>query len=326
MADVKWIKITTDMFDNRKIKHLRKLPEGNNIVLIWVMLLTMAGRCNAGGMIFLTENIPYTTKMLADELGFEENTVKLALQALEQLNMIFTKGDYFLVSGWSEHQNNEGMEKIREQTRKRVAKHREKQKLLLCNVTSNDTLTESNAIDIEEDIEKEKEKDNSVCLADFEKSDRFFEKKIEKTPHTKKSKNKNQKENPKNQHGEFMNVLLTEKEYWKLKTDYSDMYERYIEKLSTFMKSSGKKYENHYATIKRWIKEDKAKEEEKAEKQEKPKGQQVNNKNRFNNFQQREYDFDAYERMLLNEKNPPKTAGESEEIRERAEALKERLS
>lgn len=43
MADVKWIKITTDMFSNRKIKHLRKLPEGNSIVLIWVMLLTWQG-------------------------------------------------------------------------------------------------------------------------------------------------------------------------------------------------------------------------------------------------------------------------------------------
>lgn len=49
MAGVEWVKITTGMFDNRKIKHLRRLPDGNNIVLIWVMLLTMAGRCNAGG-------------------------------------------------------------------------------------------------------------------------------------------------------------------------------------------------------------------------------------------------------------------------------------
>ena len=71
MSDVTWIKLTTDMFDNRKIKHLRRLPDGNNIVLIWVMLLTMAGRCNSSGMIFLTENIPYTPKMLADELDFE---------------------------------------------------------------------------------------------------------------------------------------------------------------------------------------------------------------------------------------------------------------
>ena len=74
MADVKWVKITTDMFDNRKIKYLRTLPDGNSVILIWIMLLTMAGRCNSSGMIFLTENIPYTTKMLADELNFEENT------------------------------------------------------------------------------------------------------------------------------------------------------------------------------------------------------------------------------------------------------------
>ena len=86
MPEVKWVKLTTDMFDNRKIKHLRRLPEGNSIVLIWVMLLTMAGRCNSGGMIFLTENIPYTAKMLADELDFEESTVTLALKALEQLD------------------------------------------------------------------------------------------------------------------------------------------------------------------------------------------------------------------------------------------------
>lgn len=164
MAEIKWIKLTTDMFDNRKIKHLRKLPEGNNIVLIWVMLLTMAGRCNANGMIFLTENIPYTPKMLADELGFEESTVKLALQALEQLNMIVTDGNFFMVAGWQEHQNAEGLDKIREQTRQRVAKHREQQKHLLGNVTCNVTVTECNAIeeDIEEDKEKDKERERKV--------------------------------------------------------------------------------------------------------------------------------------------------------------------
>ena len=159
MAEIKWVKITTDMFDNRKIKHLRKLPDGNNIVLIWVMLLTMAGRCNAGGMIFLTENIPYTTKMLADELGFEENTVKLALRSLEQFNMITTQHGHFAISGWNEYQNIEGMEKIREQTNKRVAAYRQRQKLLAesienSNATCNVTVTQPNATDkirIEED-------------------------------------------------------------------------------------------------------------------------------------------------------------------------------
>ena len=138
LADVKWIKINVDMFDNRKIKHLRRLPDGDSIVLIWVMLLTLAGRCNARGMVFLTEDIPYTPKMLANEFGLDESTVVLALKSFEELGMVSTTDNSFLlVNGWEKYQNVVGMEKIREQTRNRVAKHREKQKLLPGNVTGN---------------------------------------------------------------------------------------------------------------------------------------------------------------------------------------------
>lgn len=164
MADVKWVKITTDMFDNRKIKYLRKLPDGNNIVLIWVMLLTMAGRCNANGMIFLTENIPYTPKMLADELDFEENTVKLALASLEKMNMVVTDGDFFSIAGWAEYQNLDGMEKIREQNRLRKQKQREQVKLPPVNNTSRDghvTVTLSHATEEEGEEDSEEEKENS---------------------------------------------------------------------------------------------------------------------------------------------------------------------
>ena len=156
MAEVKWIKLTTDMFDNRKIKHLRRLPEGNSIVLIWVMLLTMAGRCNAGGMIFLTENIPYTPKMLADELDFEENTVSLALNALEQLNMVVTNNGHFTIAAWEEYQNIEGMDKIREQNRLRQKRWYDKQNELP-NAKPNASLTQPNATDIEEEKELEEE-------------------------------------------------------------------------------------------------------------------------------------------------------------------------
>ena len=171
-SNVEWIKITTDMFDNRKIKHLRRLPEGNSIVLIWVMLLTMAGRCNANGMIYLTENIPYTTKMLADELGFEENLVKLALEALAQFEMIVTDSNYLFVSGWQEYQNIEGMEKIREQNRLRQKKWYEKQKSLP-NVTPNVSITLPNAteedkeIDIDIEKEEEREKINYQQIVDM---------------------------------------------------------------------------------------------------------------------------------------------------------------
>ena len=157
MPEVKWVKLTTDMFDNRKIKHLRRLPEGNNIVLIWVMLLTMAGRCNSGGMIFLTENIPYTAKMLADELDFEENTVLLAIDALTKLDMIVTDDGFFTIAGWEEYQSADKLAEIREQTRKRVAKCREKKLLSQGNASCNVTVTLGNALEEEKEEDKEKE-------------------------------------------------------------------------------------------------------------------------------------------------------------------------
>ena len=158
MADVQWIKLSIDMFNNRKIKFLRNRPEGNNIILIWVMLLSMAGRCNAGGMIFLTENVPYTTKMLAEELNFKEDVILIALKLLEQLGMIQYYDEKLLITGWEEHQNIEGLEKIREQARLRQAKLRSKQKLQLDNnATCNVTVTHGNAIEEELEIEEERE-------------------------------------------------------------------------------------------------------------------------------------------------------------------------
>lgn len=183
MAEVKWIKLTTDMFDNRKVKHLRRLPDGDSIVLIWVMLLTMAGRCNAGGMIFLTENIPYTHKMLADELDFEENTVILALNALEDLDMVVKNKGHFTIAGWDEYQNIEGMEKIREQNRLRQKKWYDKQKEIP-NARPNASLTLPNATDKEEDkeidkdIEKKKNKkvkENNYTLFTRIRNDYIFD-------------------------------------------------------------------------------------------------------------------------------------------------------
>ena len=170
MANIKWIKLNVDMFDNRKIKHIRKLPAGNEVVLIWVMLLTLAGRCNAGGMIFLAENIPYNAKMLADELDFEEATVKLALDALETLGMICTNDAGFMqIPGWEAHQNVESMDRIRESKRLAQARWRAKKAAAIEsreNVESTvDTSTvESTRISVDdaEEEEEEEERRNNI--------------------------------------------------------------------------------------------------------------------------------------------------------------------
>jgi predicted phage replisome organizer len=233
MAEVKWVKLTTDMFDNRKVKHLRKLPEGNNIVLIWVMLLTMAGRCNSGGMIFLTENIPYTPKMLADELDFEENTVILALQALENLDMIVTENGFFAIAGWEEYQNTERLAEIREYNRLAQQKSRAKKKLLQgVNDNVNDkSMTSQRCHDT--DIEEEKDKE----------SDKEKRKKNKKEIHHK--------------YGEYENVLLSDPDLEKLKAEFPTDWEARIERLSEYIASKGAKYKNHLATIRSWARKEK---------------------------------------------------------------------
>ena len=179
MAEVKWIKLTTDMFDNRKIRHLRRLPEGNNIVLIWVMLLTMAGRCNSGGMIFLTENIPYTPKMLADELDFEENTVTLALKALEQLDMIVTDNGVFAIAGWEEYQNTDRLAEIREYNR--LAKQRSREKKKLLSDVNDMSMTSQCCHDTEEEIEEEKEEEKEFHSFTLSGEERYIQKKVEES-------------------------------------------------------------------------------------------------------------------------------------------------
>ena len=85
MSELSWVKLSLDLFDNRKIKYIRKLPEGNNIMIIWIYLLTLAGKCNSGGMIFLTEDIPLDENMLADLTDFDVNIVRISWKKISKL-------------------------------------------------------------------------------------------------------------------------------------------------------------------------------------------------------------------------------------------------
>lgn len=156
MSGVKWIKITTNMFEDEKIDFIESLPECDAILIIWIKLLAQAGKTNSNGFIFLTEQIPYTDEMLSHKFRRPLNTVKLALQTLKQLDMItFNEEGYLKISNWEKHQNIEGLDKIREQNRIRQERYREKQKQLSSNVTV--TLRNGTDIELEEELEEELE-------------------------------------------------------------------------------------------------------------------------------------------------------------------------
>lgn len=156
MSEVKWIKVSTDMFNNnRKIKQIELMPEGDAILVIWLKLMLLAGNINDGGAIYLTPEIPYTDEMLANELRKPLTIVRLALKTFERFGMIEIIDDILMLSSWEKYQSTDKLAEIREQTRKRVAKCRENKRLSAGNATSNATVTLGN--DIEEEGEEEKD-------------------------------------------------------------------------------------------------------------------------------------------------------------------------
>ena len=177
MADVKWIKLAVNIFDNRKIRQIETLPDGNAVIVLWLKLLCLAGSINDSGAVYFTKEIPYTEQMMAAQFNTPLATVQLALRTFEQFGMIEVEDNILHIANWEKYQNIEGMERIREQNRLRQAKFKQKQKALpQGNVTDNVTITQGNATDIEEEREGEKERDkidykavvalyNSICVS-----------------------------------------------------------------------------------------------------------------------------------------------------------------
>ena len=162
MAEVKWIKIVTNIFDNRKIKQIETLPDGDTIIIIWFKLLCLTGQINDNGYVYLTQEVPYTEEMLSTEFNRPLKTIQLAMQTFQAFGMIEVIDDIYHISNWENYQNIEGLEKIREQNRLRKQRQRAREKLALpeSHVTSRD----SHATDIDKDIDKEVDKNNIVTV------------------------------------------------------------------------------------------------------------------------------------------------------------------
>ena len=157
MADVKWIKITTDIFDDEKILLIESLPDSYAIITVWFKLLCLAGKQNNSG-VFMMGRIPYTDKMLATIFRMKETTVNMALQTFEQFGMIEIVDGVITIPNWGKHQNLDQLESKKEYMRNYMQEYREKQKLLTgkTNCKTNSKTNVSQA-DKEEDKERDKE-------------------------------------------------------------------------------------------------------------------------------------------------------------------------
>ena len=163
MADVKWIKICTDIFDDEKMLLIESMPEADSLIVIWFKLLCMAGKQNNSGVFMLNDKIAYTDEMLSTVFRRPINTVRLALKTFESYGMVEIVDNVLTIPNWEKHQSLDKLEAARAKTRQRVAAYREKQKLITSgNGYSNVTVTPCNAADkdidrdIDKDIDKEK--------------------------------------------------------------------------------------------------------------------------------------------------------------------------
>jgi predicted phage replisome organizer len=167
VADVKWIKIVTDIFDDEKMLLIESMPSADSIIVIWFKLLCLAGKNNNSGVFLLNDKIAYTDEMLSTIFRRDVNTVRLALKSFELYGMIEIIDNVITIPNWSKHQNLDQLEERKEYMKEYMRKYRGKQKdLIECKDNSkvyskSNSKVNVNALDIEEEREEEREEDKN---------------------------------------------------------------------------------------------------------------------------------------------------------------------
>lgn len=157
MADVKWIKIMTDIFDDEKILLIESMPSADSIIVIWFKLLTLAGKQNNNGVFLLSDRIAYTDEMLAAIFRRDINTVRLALDVFQGFGMIEIVNNVLTIPNWNKHQTLDAYEKKKQRDRLYQAERRAAQKAIA--EKSSDTSADASSDVAISDIDKDKERD-----------------------------------------------------------------------------------------------------------------------------------------------------------------------
>lgn len=174
MEKYQWIKLDVDVFNNRKIKKIESEEDGQLMVLIWIKLLVLSAQIKDNGQVYITKNVGYSPKELANELGYFgrklEKIIEKSLKLFQNLEMIENDNGIITINNWHRYQDYEKEENTRKYNAERQRKYREsKLNVSKANHTNNCDITVmkqlSNAldkevdVDVEEEIEKELEED-----------------------------------------------------------------------------------------------------------------------------------------------------------------------
>ena len=214
-----YLKLKDNFFDGDSIVLLENMQDG--ILYSNILLKLYLKSLKNGGKLQLDEHIPYTAQMIATLTRHQIGTVERALNIFRQLGLVeeldgglLYMTDIELMIGQSST----------EAERKRAA--RLENKALLPTRTNGGHLSDicppeieiKKEIDIESEIEREKETGQPTPAV----------------------------------YGRYKNIFLTDTELEALKNELPEKWSFYVERLSEYMASKGKSYDNHAATIRRW--------------------------------------------------------------------------
>ena len=216
-----YLKLKESYFDDDAIVLLESMQDG--MLYSNILLKLYLKSLKYGGTLQLDENIPYTAQMIATITRQQVGTVERALQIFMKLGLVepLDNGALYMsnIELFIGQSSTEG-----ERKRRARMKISEQKRL-------SGQVSEAKA-----DICPPEIRDKRLDIRD---------KSIE-----------NRESESARAYGRYQNVFLTDEELADLQASFPTVWGQYIEKLSEYMASTGKRYQSHAATIRRWAGED----------------------------------------------------------------------
>ena len=85
MANLQWLKLSTDFFDNNKIKLIESEKDGDTLIRVWIQFLTIAMKCNYQGRLSITEDKPMTVEEFSKIMGKSKKKITKCIEKFEEL-------------------------------------------------------------------------------------------------------------------------------------------------------------------------------------------------------------------------------------------------
>lgn len=302
-----WLKLKRDFFKRHDIQIIESMPNGKDYILFYLKLLCES--VDHDGCLRFNEQIPYNEQMLSTITNTNVDIVRGAISVFASLKMmeVMDDGTYYM----SEVNKMLGSETYWAQKKREQRERQLEQPAVgrIPTLSNASPMCPSKSIEKEIELEIEREQE-SVSDSPNPPAP---------APEPSKSSTKSSKSQKptKHKYGEYSHVLLSDEDVAKLKKEHGDyITEKAIAFLDEYIEMKGYKAKNHYLAIRKWV-IDAVKERERKSGR--------NPEGGYGAYGDSDKFFEAAVLKGWEEKDPPKTAADDKNLRERVEAMKERL-